>query len=410
MSIEFSQIPDRFNYPRNIKGKLSSLHSSIITFVTGVYDGSQSMRSKTIRLLNTVTRYIYEGDSIPTRWNPDVNPFTNIFIEEEADLKECLDKLYINPKDINWDIQPVVDPDIAQMNEPSADGSFARSPSKFKPITVKSEPSTSKNTVKSATKTSTKPSRTVTSKSTVKVTRETDKRDLYIQPPTVPQFDIKKPWASKVIDGTVYCIYSSVPEIPTKQNEISVSTDVTKMSDAQLLKLYPLNFIRTRSPIMYEPGQKFHYHDKLGLLLPIEGYTEDQLIDNIIQYPHLFKLSKIKDGDLISFYNNLEIDGKLYKISDIWKELPDTAKIPYNADFVKEYVVRRYLLERDVKGIQHKYPMYGELNPYLTLFTTASEYIQLGYPDVVEIARKCVESRVAYKRSRNPVLRRVEGV
>lgn len=372
MSIEFSQIPARLNYPKHIKGKLSSLHSDIITYVSSVYDGSHSLRNKTIQLLNTITKYVIDGDSFPNNWSSSVSPFDNIEIEDEFVLRDYLEHLYINPKDINWDIPIVVE-----------NAGVRTIPQPVKPL-VPQEP-----------------------KGKIRMFKETDKSDLYIQPPKVPQFDVSKPWISQVIGGEVFCIYTSIPEIPTKQNEISVTTNVNRMSESQLLNLFPNNFIKTRPPVMYEPRPEFKFHSQLGVLLPIEGFTEEELVDNIIRYPHLFKLSKLKDEEIISFYNTIEIDGKLHKISEIWKELPDTSKIPYTADFVKEYVVRRYLLERDVKKIDHTYPMYGNLDPFLTLFTTTSDYINWGYNDVVYLAKQCVISRVSYKQSRNPVLRRI---
>lgn len=379
MSIEFSQIPAKLDYPKHLKGKLSSLHSDIITYVSETYDGSHGQRSKVIRLLNTITRYVVEGDALPENWK-STSPFENITIEDELSLKNSLGTLYINPKTIDWDI-PVVDRSVTAVDSNSV---------------IRSVPEVKQKPQKS-------------SYSKIKIFQETDKSDLYIQSPVVPQFDVSRPWVSTLIDGTVYCIYTSIPEIPTKQNEISVTTDVNKLSDSQLLNLYPNNFIRTRSPIMYEPTVEFKFHPMLGVILPIAGFTERQVIDNIVKYPHLYKLLKIKDDEVISFYNTIEIDGELYKIADVWNDLPDTSKIPYNADFVKEYVVRRYLLERDVKCVEHRYPMYGNLDPFLTLFTTTSDYIHLGYTDVVDIAKKCVQSRVSYKRSRNPVLRRIEG-
>lgn len=375
MSIEFSQIPAKLRYPRHVQGKLSSLHSDIITYVSTIYDGSHELRSKTIRLMNTITRYVVESDTFPAGWS-SARPFDRIEIEDELTLKEELGDLYINPKEINWDVSILVE-----------SNKVSKSSDTSKPVQEKKS-----------------------SQNKVKVIQETDKSDLYIQPPLVPQFDVNKVWMSTVVDDTQYCIYTSIPLIPTKQNEISVTTDVNMMSDSQLMNLYPNNFIKTRSPVMYEPLDNIKYHPQLGLILPIEGYTESQLIDNIIKYPHLFKLSKVKDGEPISFYNTIEIDGELQKVSDVWNELSDTSLIPYTADFVKEYVVRRYLLERDVKGVQHSFPMYGELNPFLTLFTTYSDYIHWGYTDVIDIARKCVQSRVLYKRSRNPVLRRCEHV
>lgn len=385
MNVEFSQIPAKLNYPRQIKGKLSSLHSDIITYVSSIYDGSYNLRSKTVRLLNTLTWYLVNGDALPPGWSSTINPFDNIDIEAELVLKEQLGNLYINPRDINWDIAVVASN-----------------------TTVEIESSEDDETEDEATAPIVSQTHQAHKTNKVKLIQETDKSDLYIAPPSVPQFDTRKPWMSTLIDDTVYCIYTSIPLIPTKQNEISVTTDVNMMSEAQLLNLYPNNYIKTRSPLLYEPLDGCKYHSQLGVILPIEGFTEEECIDNIIRYPHLFKLSKIKDGEVISFYNTIEIDGELKKISEVWKVLPDTSKIPYTADFVKEYVVRRYLLERDHDKVQHKYPMYGELDPYLTLFTTPTDYIQWGYSDIVGIAKMCVESRVAYKRSRNPVMRRIQ--
>lgn len=374
MNIEFSQIPARLNYPKNLKGTLSSLHSEIITYITANYDGSHDMRIRSVNLLNTITRYVVAGDSLPSSWNAS-EPFQNIHVDSDIELRDVLGSLYINPKSINWDISPIA-------SAPQATSKLLQTkPAMFK-----------------------KPS------SSVKLQQETDKSDLYIQPPTVPQFDVNKPWVSAVVEGTQYCIYASIPEVPTKQNEISATTDVDALSDSQLIHLFPLNFIRTRSPSMYDPVPGIPYHPQLGLMLPIDGFTDKEILDNIIKYPHLFKLSKVHKGEAISFYNTVEIDGSLERVSDVWKYLPDTSKIPYTADFVKEYVVRRYLLERDYREVYHKNPMYGTLDPYLTLFSTAADYISWGHSDVIDIARQCVKSRVSYKRSRNPILRRLENV
>ena len=69
-------------------------------------------------------------------------------------------------------------------------------------------------------------------------------------------------------------------------------------------------------------------------------------------------------------------------------------------------MVRRYLLEEEA-GVVHKYPMYGTLLPYLTLFMPPEEYIRRGYKDTLNIAKQCVASRVSFKQSRNPVLKRL---
>jgi hypothetical protein len=123
----------------------------------------------------------------------------------------------------------------------------------------------------------------------------------------------------------------------------------------------------------------------------------------------LYKLTKIVDGTLQNFVSTIELDGKLHKVSEIWSSLPESSIIPYVVDFVKEYVIRRYLLERDILGMKHNYPMFGTLEPFLTLFTTPEDYQTFKYFDPIELARACVKSRVSYKRSRNPILRMVES-
>ena len=75
--------------------------------------------------------------------------------------------------------------------------------------------------------------------------------------------------------------------------------------------------------------------------------------------------------------------------------------------WVKEYVIRRYLLEEEI-GISHSYKIAGSLDPFLTLFMPANKYIERGYPDVLEIVKQCVTSRIRYKQSRSPILRRIE--
>jgi hypothetical protein len=94
----------------------------------------------------------------------------------------------------------------------------------------------------------------------------------------------------------------------------------------------------------------------------------------------------------------------------MWRRLPESLVIPYNKEFIKEYVVRRYLLERDISGVEHRYKLYGTLEPFLTLFTTAQEYSKMGYSDSIMLAHSCVTARVSYKQTRNPVLRRLSNV
>ena len=237
----------------------------------------------------------------------------------------------------------------------------------------------------------------------------TSKEDLYIRPPSIPRFDISSPYLDKIINNTHYTIYRSLPEVPITQSQISVTTDIDRMTDMDLLRLYPNTFIRTRSATMYESHSNMELDEDIGVIFPICNYTADQIKDNIIRYPHIFKLMRMIDNKIVSFYSNIEIDGVLYNTLEIWDTLPDSKYIPRNSEFIKEYVVRRYLLERDIDKIDHKYPIFGALDPFLTLFTTKEDYIRMGYRDTLNIARQCVISRVNYKQSRNPILRMVNN-
>ena len=150
----------------------------------------------------------------------------------------------------------------------------------------------------------------------------------------------------------------------------------------------------------------------LGTVLNISGFTLEQRIENIIKYPHLEGLVREgrRKGDFVysDFWKYIEIDGTLHRIRDVWDDLEDTHNLPSHPGLMCDYVVRRYLLERDVNHMNHKYQLYGTLEPFLTLCFTADDYTSLGYTDLVEIAKQCVRSRVSYKQSRNPIIRRLK--
>lgn len=376
---KFSQITVQLPYPPKYKGQLQSIHATVITELLKQPKLTRSQANTMIKLMNVLSlRCLRDEDLGWSKEYPLVIAGINDIDDDE--LQSSLGDMYIIARYIDWaldDIELVA----SQV-----------------PVEITSEP------VKTV-----KPIISLPTSNPVPDSA-TPKEALYIQPPTVPQFDINKIYAQGMIDDCMYTIYTSLPLIPTTQNEISLTTDVNIMSDVDLLKLFPNHRINTRSATMYEPVPTLTMHRVLGNILPVEGYTEEQLIDNLVKYPHLYKLVKQVDGDLVSFYTSIEIDGELHSITDVWKDLPESNVIPYHKDYLKEYVVRRYLLERDVKGIHHKYPMYGALDPYLTLFTSIDEYLSLGYKDVESIARSCVLARVAYKQTRNPVLRRLNNV
>lgn len=366
--ISFTQIPVKLKYPVAVKSKLSSIHSCIISLVIPKYSGTFKERLKIVDILNSISYSVICNDTISFDWT-DPSVLDKIEIIDSDICKSVIGDIYLNEKKILWDIEPVVSSNVSEAE----------------PI-LQSKSSLISDEV------------------------PTPKEALYIRPPQVPRFDNSKVVVSGKIDDSYYVIRPSLPEVPSSQNEISATTDVSLFTSADLRRLYPNRFIPTRSPVLYERSPNMAFHEKLGVILPINGYSESQVIDNIIKYPHLFRLTKLVDNKVVSFYTTIELDGELYKLSEIWKSLPESNVIPYNTDFMKEYVVRRYLLERDVDNIEHKYPMVGTLDPFLTLFTTPADYVQFGYSNIDEIAEQCVKSRVSYKRSRNPVLRRLENV
>lgn len=367
--IKFTHLADKLKYPSAYRAQLSTYHSDIIGYVSEHYVNRAAFRRKVVQTMNTISYRIVSGDSIPSSWR-SADPLQGLPLEDDSVLSYSLNKLglYIDESLLEWDVVP----------------STVTQPSEVPPVKM------------------------TTPIQMIPDAISTPKEDLFIQPPLVPRFLFSKPYLSGKVNNDVLTIYTSLPEIPTKQNEISVSTDVSKMTDIQLMSLFPNHYIRTRAASMYQPIPGLEFDPVLGVLPKISGYSSDEVRKNIIQYPHIFQLKRYgPDDDVLNFYPYVEIDNKLVRLSDVWSESSDTKDVPFSQDYMKEYSVRKYLLDRD-NGINHRYPMYGSLDPYLTLFTTPDEYRQLGVDIAsVELARKCVLSRVSYKQSRNPIIRRL---
>lgn len=381
--VKFTQLPDKLIYPARIRAKLSTLHSSVITYVVSNFKNTAKYKRQVVDTLNTISVYIKNNDALPSDWSVS-NPLTNLELLDSSFCEDTLGNLCVKVKDIIWDVQ-----------ESETDKQISTA-------TVVTAKTLSEDTVTSSNVVNVKPKRDIGV-----VVSPTPKENLYIKPPTIPQFDASKPWLQSQLNQNVYTIYESLPIIPVNQSQISVTTDVSKMTIMDMIKLYPNHFIRTRAATMYENHDGLTLDDDIGIILPIVGFSPTQVKDNIIKYPHIYKLTRYMNNKFTSFYSNIEIDGELHDTLSIWDSLPDSKKMPRNSEFIKEYVVRRYLLERDILGVEHKYPLFGTLEPFLTLFTTSDDYIRLGYTDVTDIAKQCVISRVSYKRSRNPILRMV---
>lgn len=374
--IKFTAISETYKVQRNVKGILNDLHSSIITYVMDHYDGTLAYKQKVVKVLNILTYAVYASEPLPFNWNKN-DPFNNMPDIDDDQIEEVLGNIYLTVDAIDWNIQavdtPMVDIDITKpIDKPAIKPVVITSDNKVKDITVKETPST----------------------------------DLYIQAPELPQFDVTRPWIQKQCGADLLTIYTTLPEVPLRQRDVSITTDINKMTDIDLIKLYPNHIIHTRAPIMYEPQTNMDFDKDLGVILPIDDYSRDQVVENIIKYPHLYKLVREQNNELVSFYAYMEIDGELRDTLDVWDSLEISKWIPKNAEFIKEYIVRKYLMDIEYKGATFKYPLYGTLDPFLTLFMPAEEYTKRGY-NAVDLARQCVMSRISYKQSRSPVLRRI---
>lgn len=377
-SIRLFDLPDKLRYPSNCQAELNQLHTSVIQYAEANYREKLSFKRDVIRTMNVLSYMKLNGFTIPKDWKPSdlVDKLPSI---SEDNLKGCLKDVYIQLKEIDWsDLEESAD-NSANVSEPVNIESDDEFMSKF----LEDEP----------------------------LLNPSKAEDLYLQGPIVPIIDVNSVFATTEVAGTKLVIYKSLPEIPTRQCEISVTTDPSLLNEQDLLKLYPAQTVYTRRPEMYLKIDGIEFDPILGSILPIKGFTKKQLVDNIVKYPHLENIQRLGKSPTgcryVEFWKFIEIDGQLLKTKDVWDSLPESKIIPRSKFFMEEYVIRRYLLERDIKKIDHKYKIFGDLDPYLTLFTTPDTYIKYGHTDTVGIARCCVESRISYKRSRNPILRRM---
>jgi len=417
-TIPFTSLSEKLSLPSTYRGKQSEVFGSLIEYTVKHFKNTRKYKETVVKALNILLYCLIANEVPPFDWKSS-NPFETMPDYPDELIEDTVGMYLLTVDAIEWDVTPV-DSDYNFLDN-SMKASEVESGTPVEATTYESlvpdkkvepavnsfvpTPAPVKVTLQDViTSSATVPTKQQTP--TVVSYNTTPKEDLYIQPPKYPQFDYNKPWLSIEDKGDQLVIYTTLPEIPTKQNEISVTTDINKMTDSELMNLYPKQFIRTRSPIMYEKQKGMDFDEELGCIIPIKGFTKREIVNNIIQYPHFYKLKRIVDGEIVSMYEDIEVDGELLSVKTAWGSLQESLKIPTQSDFIKEYVVRRYLLEES-KGIKHKYPIYGTLDPFLTLFMPPEKYIERGYKDVLKLAKACVSSRVSFKRSRNPILKRV---
>ena len=383
--IRFTSISESYKIKPIYKSTLNNVYSSFIMYVKGTYDGTAKYKRQATKVVNILTYAAYTSTTLPYNWNMSI-PFVNIPDIPDDELEESLGDIYLTPDAIEWDLD-VVSATVSEM--PTVDTSNIVANKELPPA-----PTTL--LMGNPTPTSYKPSQL---------------SDVSIKPPEIPQFDVSKVWKQKMCGADLLAIYTTLPEIPKVQRDISITTDINKMTDQDLLNLYPNRRLQTRASIMYVPQDGLPYDETLGVIIPIDGYTLDQCKENIIKYPHFYKLARYDaswpdNNGFRGFYSFMEIDGKLVDTLEVWNSLEISKKIPTTTEYIKEYVVRKYLLDRDIGHKEFKYPLFGTLDPFLTLFMPVSDYQNYGY-DPIETARACVNSRVSFKQSRSPILRRM---
>ena len=378
--IKFTAIPEHIPYPPKYKAALLKIHSDIIAYASTHTVACRKSRLSMITAINTATLLTMNGESCPIDYSLE-DPFQDLPEYSVEQLCHDLGELYVSYNDIFFDIEMIPNPNSVKANIVKTDDDVESSNS-YEEVNIPKAPKYAKI-----------PAPVI----------DTPKENLYLRPPAVPRFDPTTYSLNDVIGNEHFYMHRSLPLIPEKQGDVSCTTKLDNMTNKDFMKLYPNHLIRTRAPIMYEQLGDIPMDKNLGLLIPIEGYNAEQVRENIIKYPHFFQLTRIYNDKEISFYKHIEIDGELYDTLEVWDSLPISKILPKSSEFIKEYIIRKYLLDREA-GIEHKFALHGALDPFLTLFAPPEFYRDYGDP--VELMKKCVTARVNFFYSRNPYIAR----
>lgn len=373
--MKFTEIPDtimnRRSVPNNMRpflGAISSLDSKIIDYIQATPDFKPRDMIKIVRKMNSLAYQVIIGDYIDFDVSTE-SGYNSIMLIDDVECSSKLGNLFIDVADVMWDVEysenaPIVSETLIQ--ESYNDESFV-------------DP-TNKNSTDS---------------------------DISLSFPKVPRFDPNKVWAiGKDIYGRLIPIHPTLPEIPTVQNEISITTNVSKFSKQDLLNLFPNKRLRPRHDELYQKIDGFEWDPVLGYIPKILDFTKEQIVENLIKYPKFnYMYREFGEDNRVNFTSFLESNENLVPLKVAVEVVPDMVALPKSKIFYMDYIVRRYLLERDVLGIEHKFPLYGTFDPFITLFTTMEEYAALGYSDFESMAKQCVIGRVKFYQSRNPLVR-----
>lgn len=373
--MKFTEIPDtimnRRSVPNNMRpflGTISSLDSKIIDYVQATPEFKPRDMIKIVRKMNSLAYQVIIGDYIDFDVSTE-SGYNSIMLIDDVECSSKLGNLFIDVADVMWDVEysenvPIVSETLIQ--ESYNDESFVDPTNKI-----------------------------------------SNDSDISLSFPKVPRFDPNKVWAiGKDIYGRLIPIHPTLPEIPTVQNEISITTDVSKFSKQDLLKLFPNKRLKPRHDELYQKVDGFEWDPILGYIPKILDFTKEQIVENLIKYPKFnYMYREFGEDNRVNFTSFLESNENLVPLKVAVEVVPDMVALPKSKIFYMDYIVRRYLLERDVLGIEHKFPMYGTFDPFMTLFTTMEEYAALGYSDFESMAKQCVIGRVKFYQSRNPLVR-----
>lgn len=413
----FTQITEQLPYPAQLKGRLMSVHSLVIEYAIANFVNARVFKQKLVNALNGLSYCAVQQIHFSDVWALS-SPLTfhdADWIEDQSELKSVLADLYISYDEVQWDI---AEPPTVNLQEILADSDATTMSADDIFRTLNIETSTAEADFAAPAKleiVDLNPRREE-QLAAEEANQPTPKFHLLLGHSPFPQFDYNSIWFHQIINSTEYTMYRTLPEIPTNQSEITITTDPGKLTAKDRAKLFPNRVIHVRPQEMHIPVTGLPFDETLGTIIPISGFSEEQVRRNIIEYPHFHMLMKHADAPdsenfgIRSFGASIEIDGELLDLTqeESWEQVPDLNKLPRTAKFRNEYVIRRYLLERDIIGIEHKYPMYGALQKFLTLFMPAEQYLALGY-DPDKIAEQCVKSRVNFYLTRNPILRMAYG-
>lgn len=432
--LNLSQLTDCYDLPSKYKSRLAKSFKYVYESVCHNYRDTHAYKQSVVSSLNKLAYIILKDDVLPITWLID-HPLENLPEISENELQEVLKEYYLTPDSICWDINTdnMYYPEtIEAINEANENIKEQRQRELSADHQVKfvsqafNRPLSSRNSSLidevSNNPLSLQSSDQVDMNSAYK---STSFDDLLLEQglPYIPRFDSSKIWLNAIDEkGEQFIIYKSIPEIPQRQCQITVSTESYQLIPSELMQLFPNKVMRMRHHSMYEHYDNYpelEYDEDLGVIFPVSGFTKQQVIDNIIKYPDIINISPGRIGRntralssddplvWVPFETFIEIDGELTKVTaSLWNELPELNCLPYTLAFKQEYVIRKYLLERD-NGVRHNKELFGTLYPFITLFMPIKKYIERGYTDIDNIVMKCVKSRVSYHRSRNPILLRL---